>query len=153
MPARAARAAHTAASATAVVLMDGRGVILARSSRCQCDFGFGGGRVRACRLGQRTISSAPVADAAYRLSELIAAAARDLGRTSPPPRGVPFFGLDHPSGSAIGLLEGLASHGIFRKYERVLDLSAHLGMSSRWLATVLGCTAVATAPSTTRAVA
>ena len=85
--------------------------------------------------------------AAPRLSELIAAAARDHARGSPPPRGVPFFGLDHPSGSAIGLLDALASHGIFRKYERVLDLSGQLGMSSRWLAAVLGCTAVATAPS------
>jgi SAM-dependent methyltransferase len=91
--------------------------------------------------------------AAQRLSELIAAAARDLGRANPPPRGVPFFGLDHPSGSAIGLLEGLASHGIFRKYERVLDLSAHLGMGSRWVATVFGCTAVATAPSMAAAAA
>lgn len=91
--------------------------------------------------------------AAQRLSELIAATARDLGRTSPPPRGVPFFGLDHPSGSAIAVFEGLASHGIFRKYERVLDLSGQLGMSSRWLATVLGCTAVATAPSLTAAAA
>jgi SAM-dependent methyltransferase len=106
-----------------------------------------------CSRRRRTISSAPVVDAVQRLSELITAAARDLGRTSPPPRGVPFFGLDHPSGTAISLLEGLASHGIFRKYERVLDLSAHLGMSSRWLATVLGCTAVATAPSVAAAAA
>jgi len=91
--------------------------------------------------------------AASRLSELIAAAARDHARGSPPPRGVPFFGLDHASGSAIGLLDALASHGIFRKYERVLDLSGHLGMSSRWLAAVLGCTAVATAPSVPAATA
>jgi len=91
--------------------------------------------------------------AAPRLGELIAAAARDHARASPPPRGAPFFGLDHPSGSAIGLLGSLASHGIFRKYERVLDLSGHLGMTSRWLATVLGCTAVATAPSATAATA
>lgn len=79
--------------------------------------------------------------------DAIALAARDLARASPPPRGLPFFGLDHRSGSAAELLGGLASHGIFRKYELVLDLSAHLGMSSRWLATVLGCTAVATAAS------
>jgi len=85
------------------------------------------------------------------LGELIAVAARDHARTSPPPRGAPFFGLDHRSGSAVGLLGALASHGIFRKYERVLDLSAHLGMSSRWLATMLGCTAVATAASVTEA--
>jgi len=93
------------------------------------------------------------ADAASRLGELIAAAARDHVRSSPPPRGLPFLGLDHPSGSAIGLLDSLASHGIFRKYERVLDLSGHLGMSSRWLATVLGCTAVATAPTAAAAAA
>jgi ubiquinone/menaquinone biosynthesis C-methylase UbiE len=92
-------------------------------------------------------------DASLRLGELIAAAARDYARTSPPPRGAPFFGLDHRSGSALALLGSLASHGIFRKYERVLDLSAHLGMSSRWLAAVLGCTAVATAASAAEALA
>ncbi|HWP64552.1 MAG TPA: methyltransferase domain-containing protein [Candidatus Limnocylindria bacterium] len=92
-------------------------------------------------------------DASLRLGELIAAAARDHARTSPPPRGVPLFALDHFSGSAVELLDGLASHGIFRKYERVLDLAPHLGMSSRWLATRLGCTAVATAATVAHAAA
>jgi len=92
-------------------------------------------------------------DASLRLGELIAAAARNHARVSPPPRGLPFFGLDQRSGSAVDLLGTLASHGIFRKYELVLDLSAHLGMSSRWLATMLGCTAVATASSVAEATA
>jgi SAM-dependent methyltransferase len=92
-------------------------------------------------------------DAALRLGELVATAARDHARASPPPRGLPYFGLDHRSGTAVDLLGTLASHGIFRKYELVLDLAAHLGMSSRWLAAMLGCTAVATAASVAEATA
>jgi ubiquinone/menaquinone biosynthesis C-methylase UbiE len=84
---------------------------------------------------------------------LVTAAARDHGRASPPPRGLPFYALDHRSGTALDLLGSLASHGIFRKYEVVLDLAAHLGASSRWLATMLGCTAVATAGSVADAAA
>jgi SAM-dependent methyltransferase len=93
------------------------------------------------------------ADPATRLGDLLAAAARDHAHRSPAPRGLPFFGLDHRSGSAVELLGALAGHGIFRKYELVLDLSAHLGMSSRWLAVMLGCTAVATAATVPEAAA
>jgi SAM-dependent methyltransferase len=93
------------------------------------------------------------ADVSSRLGELIATAARDHARGSPPPRGLPFFALDHRSGSSLALLGSLASHGIFRKYELVLDLAAHLGTSSRWLAAMLGCTAVATAGSVEEAAA
>lgn len=104
------------------------------------------------RIGERR-DARPLDDPRTRLAELIATAARHHGRASPPPRGVPFFGLDHRSGSATALLGALASHGIFRKYELVLDLSAHLGASSRWLATTLGCTAVATAATVAEATA
>jgi SAM-dependent methyltransferase len=93
------------------------------------------------------------ADAAARLGEAIAAAARGHAESTPPPRGAPFFALDHRSGSALELWGALASHGIFRKYERVLDLSSHLGASSRWLAAMLGCTAVSIAPGECEAAA
>jgi len=93
------------------------------------------------------------ADPSTRMAELIAAAARAHALASPAPRGVPLFGLDHRSGSATELLGALASHGIFRKYELVLDLSAHLGASSRWLAAMLGCTTVATAATAAEAAA
>jgi SAM-dependent methyltransferase len=93
------------------------------------------------------------ADPSTRLAEMVAAAARAHALASPAPRGAPLFGLEHPSGSAVELLGLLASHGIFRKYELVLDLSAHLGASSRWLAATLGCTAVTTAPTEAEAAA
>jgi len=52
---------------------------------------------------------------------------REVAATGPPPKGRPFFGLDHRSGTALELVEDLATRGIFRKYEHVLDLGGGLG--------------------------
>jgi SAM-dependent methyltransferase len=71
--------------------------------------------------------------------------ARGLAEGGPAPRGRPFFGLDHASGTPLGLIDDLATRGIFRKYEHVLDLGAGLGATTRYLTTRLGCTATATA--------
>jgi SAM-dependent methyltransferase len=70
---------------------------------------------------------------------------RELAAAGPPPKGRPFFGLDHRSGTALELVEDLATRGIFRKYEHVLDLGGALGATTRYLASRLGCTATATA--------
>ena len=82
---------------------------------------------------------------------LRAAAVVDVARAAasegPPPAGLPFFGLDHRSPTRPGLVEDLATRGIFRKYERVLDLGSGLGATARYLVRRLGCTAIATATS------
>jgi SAM-dependent methyltransferase len=95
--------------------------------------------------------TAPVAE---RLASMIDALVRAPGAT-PPPRGLPYLGLEHPSGTGLHLLEGLAARGIFRKYEHVLLIEAGLGGGARWLAARLGCTAVGTdtAPERARAAA
>ena len=79
-----------------------------------------------------------------RLAAMIEDLTRRLTAAAPAPRGVPYLGLERPSGSGIQLLEALSAHGIFRKYELVLDLGGGLGSTARWLAGRLGCTAVAT---------
>jgi SAM-dependent methyltransferase len=73
--------------------------------------------------------------------ERLARAIEDAVRAqvAPPPRGVAFLGLDHASGTALEVLASLAAHGIFRKYERVLDLGTGLGAVARWMAARLGC--------------
>jgi SAM-dependent methyltransferase len=86
----------------------------------------------------------PIAESIAELIEKVVRRAASLG---PLPPGLPFLALDHPSGTALRLLEGLARRGIFRKYEHVLDLGAGLGATSRWIADRLGCTAIATAAS------
>jgi SAM-dependent methyltransferase len=60
----------------------------------------------------------------------------------PAPRDFPFFGLEHPEGTGAKLLERLSELGIFRIYERVLDLSYGLGGPARWLARRRGCAVV-----------
>jgi SAM-dependent methyltransferase len=82
--------------------------------------------------------TAPVAE---RLAIAIDALVRAPGAT-PPPRGLSYLALEHPSGTGLHLLEGLAARGIFRKYEHVLLVEAGLGGGARWLAARLGCTAV-----------
>lgn len=84
---------------------------------------------------------------------LVGGLARSLAAGSPPPRGLPGFGLEHASGTARELLGRLSAHGIFRKYERVLDLGSDLGATGRWLATRLGCTVVSTAGDVAEAAA
>jgi len=87
----------------------------------------------------------------------LAAAIEELVRAhraaSPPPRGLPYLGLELASGTGFHLLDALAARGIFRKYELVLDLGAGLGGTSRWLAARLGCEVVGTAASRAEAAA
>jgi SAM-dependent methyltransferase len=77
--------------------------------------------------------------AVVRLAAAIEELVRVQAASAPTPRGLPYLGLEHVSGTSHGLLDALAAHGIFRKYERVLDVGAGLGGSSRWLAARLGC--------------
>ena len=79
-----------------------------------------------------------------RLAAAIEALARARAAASPPPRALPYLGLEHPSGTGFHLLDALSTRGIFRKYELVLDLAAGLGGTSRWLAMRLGCDVVGT---------
>jgi ubiquinone/menaquinone biosynthesis C-methylase UbiE len=72
---------------------------------------------------------------------------RTLRATGPAPRGMPHLWLEHASGTGAHLLDRLSAHGIFRKYEHVLDLGGGLGGVGRWLALRLGCTAVSTTPN------
>ncbi len=69
----------------------------------------------------------------------LAAVTNEVTRRSPAPRDFPFFGLDHPPGAGAKLLERLSELGIFRFYERVLDLAGGLGGPARWLARRRGC--------------
>lgn len=78
----------------------------------------------------------------------IDALARTMRASGGAPPGLPHFWLEHPSGTSAQLLERLSTHGIFRKYEHVLDLGGGLGGVGRWLALRLGCTAVTTTPAT-----
>jgi SAM-dependent methyltransferase len=78
---------------------------------------------------------------------------RSARSTGPTPVGLPFFGIDHRSPAPLGLVEELATRGIFRKYEHVLDLGGGLGASTRYMAARLGCTATATARTTGEALA
>lgn len=67
--------------------------------------------------------------------------ARDQSRQLPPPKGLPFFGVDHPAGE-LTPYETLAARGIFRKYETVLLLGAGLGGAARWCHAQFGCAVV-----------
>src|SRR5439155_1129197 len=67
---------------------------------------------------------------------------RGLTASTPPPRGLPYLGLEHASGTGFHLLDALSARGIFRKYELVLDVGAGLGGRARWLATRFGCEVV-----------
>jgi SAM-dependent methyltransferase len=78
------------------------------------------------------------------LAALIEALVRTHRAAAPPPRGVPYLGLEHASGTGFHLLDALAARGIFRKYEVVLELGAGLGGTARWLAVRLGCEVVGT---------
>jgi SAM-dependent methyltransferase len=82
---------------------------------------------------------------AARLAATIHTLVRTHAAASPPPRALPYLGLEHASGTGLHLLDGLAARGIFRKYELVLDLGAGLGGAARWLAARLGCEVIGTA--------
>jgi SAM-dependent methyltransferase len=88
-----------------------------------------------------------------RLAATIEELTRRLTAAAPAPRGLPYLGLERPSGSGVQLLEALSTHGIFRKYELVLDLGGGLGATARWLAGRLGCTASVTTPDADAAAA
>src|SRR5262245_42245367 len=90
---------------------------------------------------------------AARLATAIDELVREHRATSPPPRGLPYLGLESVTGTAFHLLDALAARGIFRKYELVLDLGAGLGATSRWLAARLGCEVVGTTADETEAAA
>jgi len=79
-----------------------------------------------------------------RLAAAVEAFVRAQAVAMPPPRGLPYLGLEHPSGTGMHLLDALSAHGIFRKYERVLDVGAGLGASARWIAARLGCEVLGT---------
>src|SRR5437763_4245344 len=95
------------------------------------------------------MSEAPVA----RLAAAIETLARAHKAAAPLPRGLPYLGLEHASGTGFHLLDALAARGIFRKYELVLDIGAALGATSRWLATRLGCDVVGVTPDAAEAAA
>ncbi len=88
-----------------------------------------------------------------RVAALIQELVRGHAAAVPPPRALPYLGLEHASGTGLHLLDGLSAHGIFRKYELVLDLGAGLGGTSRWLAARLGCEVVCTTRSHAEAAA
>jgi SAM-dependent methyltransferase len=75
-----------------------------------------------------------------RFAAALSSAANEITRRTPAPPDLPFFGLEHPEGTGAKLLECLSDLGIFRVYERVLDLSYGLGGPARWLARRRGCT-------------
>lgn len=77
-----------------------------------------------------------------RYTQAIAEVAREISSRSPPARAFPFFGLDLPEGCGAELLDRLSDLGIFRVYERVLDLGSSLGGASRWLSLARGCRVV-----------
>ena len=85
-------------------------------------------------------SAAPVGALIQTLARLRTAAA-------PPPRALPYLGLEHESGTAFHLLDLLSRRGIFRKYELVLEIGAGLGGHARWMGVRLGCDVVGTTPT------
>jgi ubiquinone/menaquinone biosynthesis C-methylase UbiE len=74
-----------------------------------------------------------------RSAKALADAAAVVSRRIPAPRGLPFFGLDHPPGILDRVLAELANLGIFRHYSHVLDVSGGLAGPGRWLARREGC--------------
>ena len=75
------------------------------------------------------------------LVRTIAEVTRSLLRTTPAPRGMPFFGLDMDVHEPR-VLDDFCRQGIFRKYERVLIVNCGLGGAARWWATQWGCTVI-----------
>ncbi|MCX8073475.1 MAG: class I SAM-dependent methyltransferase [Candidatus Binatia bacterium] len=85
------------------------------------------------------------------LARAILASSRELRRELPPPRGCPFYGLDHDMSYPIAWLHALSSQGIFRKYEFVLELESGLGGRARWAAHHFGCRVLGVEPERERA--
>ena len=101
----------------------------------------------------RGASSWPYGADAPRVATLIADVAREVGRTTPPPRERPYFDLDCLEPLAVPLLGRLTTAGIFRKYEHVLDLATALGGAARWLARSHGCRVLGVARTAPQAAA
>jgi SAM-dependent methyltransferase len=72
------------------------------------------------------------------LADAIVRVARELRRTLPMPRGMPFYGLDMTL-AAPAVLDRFSEQGIFRKYQRALSIGGGLGGSGRWWANRFGC--------------
>jgi ubiquinone/menaquinone biosynthesis C-methylase UbiE len=87
------------------------------------------------------------ADAWARRAVAIADVARASAAGGPPPPTHPYFALDHRSTTPLALVDDIATRGIFRKYEHVLDFGGGLGATTRYMTRRLGCTATATARS------
>lgn len=81
-----------------------------------------------------------------KLAGTIMDVARELARTLPSARGVPFFFLDSDAPYDPQVLDALCERGIFRKYEFALDIGSGLGGRARWLATRSGCRVVGVDP-------
>jgi SAM-dependent methyltransferase len=100
------------------------------------------------------VESLPTQAASPRVvAEALASVVNEVTRRTPAPRDFPYFGLDHPAGATADRLERLSELGIFRFYERVLDLAAGLGGPARWLARRHGCTVLSIDRSRVRAAA
>lgn len=78
-----------------------------------------------------------------RFAGAVAETVKEMSRRSPAPRDMPFLRLDLPAGCGGRLLERLSELGIFRVYERVLEVGGGLGGASRWLARRRGCRVLA----------
>ena len=76
---------------------------------------------------------------ALRTAEALAEAAAIVARRIPAPRGLPFYGLDHPPGVLERIPAHLSDLGIFRVYSHVLDLAGAFGGPARWLARRQSC--------------
>lgn len=72
-------------------------------------------------------------------ADAIIRVARELRRTMPMPRGMPFYGLDMTLCDPA-VLDRFSEQGIFRKYQRAVSLGGGLGGTARWWATRFGCT-------------
>lgn len=81
-----------------------------------------------------------------RYAAAVAGVVKEISRRSPAPRAQPFFGLDLPEGCGSQLLDRLSELGIFRVYERVLEIGSALGGASRWLFHRRGCRVVGVDP-------
>lgn len=93
-------------------------------------------------------SRSPVSDrAAHAIAAAMVSVAKALRTEVPPPKGLPFYGLDLEIPQVAGLLPALSSQGIFRKYEFVLELDSGWGGRARWAARHFGCRVLGVEPS------
>jgi len=83
---------------------------------------------------------------AVRLAATIIDVVRTITRTTPAPRGAPFFYMDSDVWYDLDVLGSFCAHGIFRKYEFAIDLGCGFGGRARWLAARSGCRVLAVDP-------